>query len=1168
MNLTKLTAAAVFGSLAAACLLIPAAGGARKPVKPGIPAAAPPPPVVIGADTNTHGKPRLLVDAAGTAYITYQTGPSATGFCRLKRGGKSCEPLAKLDPFPAAGGASSEDLGDEGAAPLAIGNQLLLYDQHSLYPVVTPEKVTTSGGSFLYTSEDAGATFTGPGMVGTLQKPGPAGSVGATLDGAIAYREGGTPKIGGLYDAVAVGGIEIKGASFAEVFQGVSAGAFTSKYVVLGTTATTNDTVDFGGGVAVDGIRPVVFITKSPIVGSPGGTVTLREFSGHGDVNDASNWSSTSFPGSHPQIAGGEKGAAILYLNSKQTEWMLRRITDGKLSPAGIPVMSSRYSEFAGGLDAALTEDSTGRVVAGFAEYNLPDESARIVVLNLRRGTKWSNPQTIVTFGKDANHWPDPDSLAIGDTGDGGGFATYSFQNGSAPKLDLGIAEFGSRAPTGKKGLGGPQGSTTGTGTGSGGTSGSTACKDIQFGDVEAIAEAGCFLRDPDDPEGGAEIARGEIQLNGLELVPDADVTIKVDPHLHTISSSGTVSVVLRAPGIGDITIARQTLNFELGDAIGDGQTLFDFDTSKFPVDLEGFGIQGQLQVQLTKGGVRIPITVSLPPYLGGVTGSATLIANNTDGLVLDSLHIGVADLVLPGLEVKDLAIDYTKTGDVWKGGATLIVPPGSPFFSIQASVEFDKGDLTSGSFQFSFFPGVPLFTDVYFYSFGGGFDLHPPKSIHGDVVVGAIQQPPSSYAVTVTGKFGITFGSPIVITVGGTAALEGQDIANANATITTDGFFELDGGMDFAIAGTGIQGGMKLVVDPGHGVYLGSINGKVTVFGQDFAGAQAVVSSLGIGACVDYLGAEGGFSYRWHGGLQVMFPTCDVGSLAAVPLANTSHTTRNGTGTPGARVPVPGGIPFEDILVTGKGASPHVQLIDPRGHRVAVSTRLRGARAVALPLTKAHQTLVALIHPRAGTWRVVQAPGSTAIVSVRAARGYPAPAVHATVTGKGLRRTLRYRIAAPPKTTVHFFEQRAKGVFAQVGATRRAHGKLSFRPAPGPGGLREIVALVQGPNVSPERFLVAHYVAPKPVRPGRAKAVIRREGRLFVIHIPRVSGAESYVVKISTSDGRRFLRAFGSVPKNIEIARVGGKDRVTVVVTAFSSGGLAGPPARTVGPK
>ena len=177
-------------------------------------------------------------------------------------------------------------------------------------------------------------------------------------------------------------------------------------------------------------------------------------------------------------------------------------------------------------------------------------------------------------------------------------------------------------------------------------------------------------------------------------------------------------------------------------------------------MSLEGFPIDSSLNVKLTHDGVTIPISLKLPSYMGGVSGQATLIADNATGLHVSSLHIGVADLNLGALEIKDLAVDYTAQGTVWKGAATIEIPGGSGYFEISAQVEFDHDDLTMGSFQVGVpFPGVPIFSDVYLNGFGGGFDLHPPrKRFFGSIDIGAIPLDPPNYTVNVTGAISLTF--------------------------------------------------------------------------------------------------------------------------------------------------------------------------------------------------------------------------------------------------------------------------------------------------------------------------------------------------------------------------------------------------------------------------
>jgi hypothetical protein len=318
------------------------------------------------------------------------------------------------------------------------------------------------------------------------------------------------------------------------------------------------------------------------------------------------------------------------------------------------------------------------------------------------------------------------------------------------------VAAFGSFAATHQKGLGNLDGD--GIGGLGGDPLASTSCTDVHFGDIDALAETGCFLRDPRNPNGGAAIIQGQIRLNGLEIIPDAGAEIVIDPRRHTINTTGSVRVVLRAPGIGDITLYHGELHVSLAGSLANaGNTLFDFDTSTAS-GLKGFPFDGSIDVEIQHDAVVIPVSLRLPSYFGGITGQATLPASNATGLQLSSLHVVVPDVVLGALEVKDVSISYTQTGNVWAGSATVNIPAGTPYFGIGVSVRFDDGDFTMGSFRVNLpFPGVPIFTDAYLDGFGGGFDIHPSsRRFFGSITVGAIPLDAPNYTIDVTGTVSI----------------------------------------------------------------------------------------------------------------------------------------------------------------------------------------------------------------------------------------------------------------------------------------------------------------------------------------------------------------------------------------------------------------------------
>ena len=257
----------------------------------------------------------------------------------------------------------------------------------------------------------------------------------------------------------------------------------------------------------------------------------------------------------------------------------------------------------------AITEAASGLLTVGFFNENA------LYVTSSSNGRQWSAPQVI------ARGLDEPSALALGAAGDGGGFAAFQEpEHGGVTGSQIDVAAFGSFAATHLKGLGNLNGD--GLGGLGGDPLASVSCTDVHFGDIDAIAEAGCFLRDPSNPTSGAAIISSEIRLNGLEIIPDAGVQIVIDPRQHTINTTGEVRIVLRAPGIGDITLYHQALHVSLSGSLDtDGHTLFNFDTATAST-LKGFPFDTSIDVQIQHDAVVIPVSLKLPAYMGGVTGA------------------------------------------------------------------------------------------------------------------------------------------------------------------------------------------------------------------------------------------------------------------------------------------------------------------------------------------------------------------------------------------------------------------------------------------------------------------------------------------------------------------------------------------------------------------
>ena len=191
--------------------------------------------------------------------------------------------------------------------------------------------------------------------------------------------------------------------------------------------------------------------------------------------------------------------------------------------------------------------------------------------------------------------------------------------------------------------------------------------------------------------------------------------------------------------------------------------------------------------------------------------------------------------------------------------------------------------------------------------------------------------------------------------------------------------------------------------------------------------------------------------------------------------------------------------------------------------------------------------------------------PGSGVLgrASATAAAGLPQPAIKAEVSGRGQRRSLGFRLARAAGQRVTFAEESGR-VYREIGTTAKARGTIAFRPAPGPGGRRRIVAVVEQGGIPYAKLTVARYKAPPQRRPAAPRRLrLRRAGARLAISWRPVKGARGYQVRVDLPrDGRRLLffpppKRHGLRVKGLErsdLARV----RVAAIGTELRSGHVA----------
>lgn len=1084
--------------------------------------------------------PNLFVDNSGTAHIVFAndggtSAPDTFSVCNLQRGIKQCATRgtvpAPATPGPSDGEAFSGNIPSgnhdfDGPVPLDIGNDLFVIERRfpDLFP--TPASSTSDSNVFEWSSSDGGATLTGPGDLGDNQMAG----------GAIAYGDPSAASIGTI-SRTETGGT---------FFQGTTPGAYTTEKAQLGTGDQAYD-----GELALDGTRPVATFADLS------GNVFVREYSGQGDVNDPANWSESSFHGFSPQIIGGAAGVFVLSSDSDINDGhlSLRRIVAGRATGAAIAMGQSLGAP-------AISEDAAGQISFAYLDkYGVEVRSS----LN---GIDFSGSQL-------ADALPSGTSIAhlvVGAAADGGGFATFVKNPVGAEGVGTVVASaFGTQVFNDLPGLGAFPGG--GIGSAVGDQLANSTCSNVTFGvfDAEIPGDAGCFAHDPSNPN--LDVTLGTLNLNGLQIIPDPGVKIGVDFRRHTIDTTGPVKVVLTAGGV-HITLYHGSLHFQCPND-GPGDTLVDFkpsDLTNLLPAVQGFPIDGDIDIKLAKGGVSIPISLKMPGVFGGITGGATLLAKLDSGLQLTSLNFSVGDINLGALELKKLYVTYAEQGDVWTGGGRLLVPAGGSALDAQIEVEFDNGQFKKGSLDVipGGYPGIPLDDDdpvplLWFSHVGLTLSLGPP-TLTGDAGIGVLPlKPPGAgsstdYAIRLEAQLKAAFGAPVTFTASAQGFLFNLELAHSELTYSLPDQAWLNTAADFDLGFLAFNGQLNAVIDPPKDVYSADLKADIVldfVPEIDLSGLEIHVDNQGFGFHVCEV-ACGGVSFKWDDPAPIFTDDTPVpGKLQpATPVAGHEAHAAAAAGT----FTVPAGAPSASLIVQGAGGAPSVALVGPGGQQITPALGGTGDTSQLQAPTQ-QTTYVGIKHPQAGQWSVLPAPGSTvAISSVEDAIGQAAPTIRARITGRGPRRVVHYHATMPSSVTIALDEQ-TKHLLHRIGTVHRGSGTIPFRPAFGPGGSRQLVAEISDNGLPQDSQTLGSYTVPAPAKPGRAARLRVRAGHGgFSYSFRAPAGATRTLIRINASDGRHLLRLVAPGVHRGSVPVIGYGDAVTVTVWGVRVDGVKGP--------
>ena len=362
-----------------------------------------------GAGRRSRGRPHHLVDPAA------EHGPAGEhnytagwdNYCRLARGAatatttpastrRSSTRRARrtTGPFFENSPGANQDIG-EGSLPLATGNQLAIL-AHRPGNVVEVPGGTSEDVNFLWTSDDGGKKFTGPGLTSTMDYYG----------GAVAY---GSPSSIGIFGTTG----ELLGTRRPSgTCSSRRCGRGRSRRRARGSTsgAGKNDLLARRQIVA-DGDRPLVAFDDLK-------DVFVREYKGKGDIDDAANWTTSKFPGVDPSLASGPHGTWLTYYPpGGLLKGVVVKLVDGHRSGPTTPVFPSLLE----GDEDQLAEAADGELVAGWVEKDAEDEISPPDAEHLERRPPLVEAAAALPGGPPRQ----VSGLQIGVGPDGGGVAVF-----------------------------------------------------------------------------------------------------------------------------------------------------------------------------------------------------------------------------------------------------------------------------------------------------------------------------------------------------------------------------------------------------------------------------------------------------------------------------------------------------------------------------------------------------------------------------------------------------------------------------------------------------------------------------------------------------------------------------------------------------------------------
>jgi hypothetical protein len=537
------------------------------------------------------------------------------------------------------------------------------------------------------------------------------------------------------------------------------------------------------------------------------------------------------------------------------------------------------------------------------------------------------------------------------------------------------------------------------------------------------------------------------LRLNGIDIAPSTAFVLDQNDGLMA-SSKATASLLNTQLPLSTGKLLRRVYSRPLFSA-NLNQLLAKYPALAAALNLSGFQVSGELTVTLVHYASAIKASVTLPHSFTGsggapVTSSVLLTASNQTGLVLDDMLIALPSADFGGtLEFDHLAFCYQlhiserfcekKTGasfgsfegtsaSSWNATAEINIL-GTEINAVPTTTDPQQGiGFVNGQFDFagasvSFNPAIPLGdTGVSMTSLQASLALNPTRfqgaigltagdlvSINGQMfMVFASPSQPYTFTGHEVGATGMptptvtTFAVAVGGNVGILLPVVGNTTLASGYVLFYPGYLAAGGNINVNILngtlviGGGVNGQFSL--DNTTFDVMGNLNVTASVLGVSIGfGAQAVVSSIGIGACGTASlpwpigNVSAGVGYTWGGSVNTWVGSCDLSPYEVIVTIAPGSTAASPI-----RLHVPAGLRSEMVQVRGQGGAPEVTITGPGGQHATITG---GHEAIGKPFvifrnTKTDTTYIAILKPKAGTYTITANPGSPRITQVLDAQG------------------------------------------------------------------------------------------------------------------------------------------------------------------------------------